>query len=222
MALWHWQNRDAHHHRRRLAVLCMGNASCVDTNAATYLRMMAGLATDGVMYDRPGMGRAAGNPSLHHFVHELPTQLLHALQTNNMLTPTTSVVVVGHSLGGCTAVALAAALGNPTMLMLASVPAELASVNHGVPPMLARPALALLPNASPRNGLARVSPATRVHVFHSTQDELVPWAHALQIESAARQRGCPCRRHDVRGSHHDVQLLFEAVHATLAAEWGPT
>jgi biotin carboxylase len=81
-------------------------------------------------------------------------------------------------------------------------------------------ALLGLPSASPLNGMARVLPGVRVHVYHTTQDELVPWAHALQIESAARQRGCHCWRHDVRGSHNDVQPHVDAVHATLVAEWG--
>lgn len=234
LAVWHWRARSPRSSgARRLVVLCMGNGGVVDADAYGYMTALTGLRADVVAYDRPGAGRAAAgrrrqSSAVRAFVDDLPLALLAALRAANLLQGGVHVTVVGHSLGGCTAVRLAgllAALGHPPRLLcLLAVPAELAAVHLGVPRDVAAAALLALgvPNASPRRDMALLSPRTRVAVLHSVDDELVPYWHAVDLDAAAGDRGCHVTSYTARGAHGHAGPLLEqlAFHLRLAdSEW---
>lgn len=169
-----------------------GNAGNI-SHRLPYLAMFHGLGYATLILDYRGYGRSTGTPDEEGTYRDAEAAWAWLEQRGVRADET---VIFGESLGGGVATWLAARRA-PRALVLASTFTSIPDVGAALYPWLPVRPLARIQY----DNLARLAQVTApVLIFHSPQDELVPYAHAERLLAAVRG---PRRLVPLAGGHNE-------------------
>lgn len=165
-------------HPRGAVLLLHGNAGNI-SHRIDYLAMFRTLGYSTLIVDYRGYGRSAGEPTEEGTYRDAEASWAWLAARG---IAARDIVLFGESLGGGVATWLAGRY-TPRALVLASTFTSIADLGQDLYPFLP---VRLLTRIHYDN-LARLpAVAAPVLIFHSPDDEIVPYAHALRLYEAAR------------------------------------
>ena len=170
-----------------------GNAGSI-SHRLDYLPMFCRLGYNTFIFDYRGYGESSGSPSEQGTY--LDAQAAWQYLTEERAIPPDSIVLFGKSLGGAIAAWLAAN-ENPALLVLASAFTSVPDLAAKMYPFLP----VRLLSRFEYNTIDYLRDVTcPVFVTHSTQDEIVPFAHGQALYKAAPD---PKQFLELQGGHND-------------------
>ena len=157
-------------------IFAHGNAELID-HAPPHMAALGGYGIGVLLVEYPGYGRSDGSPSQKTIIEVFLTAYDNLITRKDV--DVSRIILMGHSLGGGAACALAARRPSAALVLLSTFTNLRAfSSRYLAPGFLVR---------DPFENLDVVSAYTNpVHISHGEHDSVIPYSHALALSRAAK------------------------------------
>lgn len=199
---WYFDQPNADH----VVLYCHGNANHVADLFLLTQKLRVELNASVLVFDYRGYGKSVGKPNEAGIIHDaLAAQRWLADRTNRSVD---EIVLMGRSLGGGVATALAEQQGGAALILQSTFTRMTDAAAHHYPWLPVRWVM--------RNRFNSIDRITEIRcpllISHGTNDEVIPYGHSLLLHEAA---GSEVKQHREipRGRHNQPQP--EAYYAEL-------